>query len=260
MLGGWAGWTSPTQFVACREELHWGGPELRGKARAFQNCCGGSGVHALYAAWKHAARFEGGALRVNLHCDKLLPEAEVRCLQPWQGETTIRLMADCDVYVRVPGFAEASDMEAVSDGKPVARSVTGAYLRIPGRKAGELIRVRYPLPVRTERVVIGNRQPSGPSESHYPLMAGTGPRKRGAPHRYRYDVTWRGDTVVALVPVGRVPRYGYSDFERRRVAIFYGDDGPCRLYRRDHMLSDTPPEPAPLHCDTSPVDHWAAMP
>ncbi|MBI4600952.1 MAG: hypothetical protein HY721_03240 [Planctomycetes bacterium] len=48
MAGGYAGWTSPNHFLAARETLHWGGPELSGKTRAFQNCCGGSGTHAFY--------------------------------------------------------------------------------------------------------------------------------------------------------------------------------------------------------------------
>ena len=58
MVGGYAGWSSPTHILGAKEELHWGGPELRGKARAFQNCCGGSGTHAFFIAWKNAARFD----------------------------------------------------------------------------------------------------------------------------------------------------------------------------------------------------------
>jgi len=73
MVGGYAGWSSPTHILAAKEELHWGGPELRGKTRAFQNCCGGSGTHAFFIAWKNASRFDGGTLSVHLHIDKLLP-------------------------------------------------------------------------------------------------------------------------------------------------------------------------------------------
>lgn len=42
MAGGYSGWTSPTHILAAREELHWGGPELRGKIRAFQRRHGGA--------------------------------------------------------------------------------------------------------------------------------------------------------------------------------------------------------------------------
>jgi len=75
MVGGFAGWSSPTHFLAAKETLnaHWGGPELKNKPRAFQNCCGGSGVHAFFAAWKNVSRYRDGCLSVNLHIDKLLP-------------------------------------------------------------------------------------------------------------------------------------------------------------------------------------------
>ena len=79
MVGGYSGWTSPTHILAAREELHWGGPELRGKTRAIQNCCGGSGTHGLFIVWKNASRFENDTLSVHLHIDKLLPQAEIRC-------------------------------------------------------------------------------------------------------------------------------------------------------------------------------------
>ncbi|MGH7599887.1 MAG: hypothetical protein ACREOI_26325, partial [bacterium] len=56
MLGGYAGWSAPNHLLAYCETLIWGGPELREKIRAFQNCCGGSGTHAFFIAWKNAAR------------------------------------------------------------------------------------------------------------------------------------------------------------------------------------------------------------
>ena len=87
--------------------LHWGGPELRGKTRAIQNCCGGSGTHAFFIVWKNASRFENGTLSVNLHIDKLLPQAEIRCFQPYQGLLTIDLKQACKVRVRIPEFVDA---------------------------------------------------------------------------------------------------------------------------------------------------------
>ncbi|MBM3492803.1 MAG: hypothetical protein FJX72_00560 [Armatimonadetes bacterium] len=256
MLGAYAGWSSPTQFLACRETLHWGGPELRGRTRAFQNCCGGSGTHALYIAWKNAARFDAGVLTVNMHLDKLLPQAEVRCLQPWRGELTVDLKTDCEVRVRTPDFTSVGDMEVLVGGRPVPASPMGCFVRVADRRAGERIVVRYPVPVRAERVSIGNRATVAPAQSHYPLMERPGLGKRGAFRQYRYSVTWKGDTVVRIEPVGRMPRTGYSDFETRRVEVYYGDDGPCRLYRRDHMAGSGSPELSDLTEDASPIDYW----
>ena len=130
MVGGYAGWSSPTHILAAKEYLPWGGPELRSKPRAFQNCCGGSGTHAFFIAWKNSARFDSGTLSVQMHFDKLLPEAEVRCYQPYQGLVTIELKRPCKVCVRIPDFVQPGEMAARSvAGKMSSRQGRGENLR-----------------------------------------------------------------------------------------------------------------------------------
>jgi hypothetical protein len=234
MVGGYSGWTSPTHILAAREELHWGGPELRGKIRAFQNCCGGSGTHAFFIVWKNASRFENGILSVHLHIDKLLPQAEIRCLQPYQGRLTIALKQPCSVRVRIPEFVRAQDMQATSNRGEVQAKVWGNYLEIRDRQAGEILDVHYPVPLWEEEVTIGN------------------PGFR----QYRYHVTWKGDTVVRLVPSDEPPNTGFSDFDGRAVEVYYGKDGPGPLYQREHLLANVEPAPAVVHGDDGALDFW----
>jgi hypothetical protein len=235
MVGGYAGWSSPTHILAARETMvWWGGPELKGKTRAFQNCCGGSGTHALFIAWKNAARFLHGTLSVNLHIDKLLPQAEIRCHQPYKGLLTISLKQACKVRVRIPEFVAAAEIKAQSNRGPIQATPLGNYLELGDRQAGETIEASYPLPVRDEETTIGN------------------PGFR----QYRYRVTWKGDTVVRMTPLGEQPAAGYSDFEKKQVATFYGESGPGRLYQRDEMLKPADPQPAPLHLDDGFGDWW----
>jgi hypothetical protein len=234
MVGGYAGWTSPTHFLAAREGLLWGGPELRGKTRAFQNCCGGSGTHGLFIAWKNAARFDGGVLSINMHIDKLLPQAEIRCYQPYQGKLTIALKQDAKVRVRIPEFVVASQIKATSNGAAVQPQVWGNYVDLGDRKAGEKIEVEYPLSGREESIAVGN--------------AGF--------RQYRYRVTWKGDTVVRLTPVGEQVKTAYSDFDKKQVEVFYGEAGPGRLYQREFMMQPAEPKLAPLHLDDGGLDFW----
>lgn len=256
MIGGYAGWSSPTHFLAAREVLHWGGPELQGKTRAFQNCCGGSGTHAYYIAWKNASRFSDGVLSVNMHIDKLLPQAEVRCFQPYKGLLTIAVKQACDVKARIPDFASRDDMKVSVNGATREFAASGNFLRISGCKAGDKIDVNYPLPTKTDKVTIGNKKSSERSRIWYPLMEKTGKKESGAFNQYTYRVTWVGDTVVRMEPVGRMPKKGYSDFDQRKVDVFYGEEGPGRLYQRDYMLDKLEPTLVPLHMDTSPIDYW----
>jgi hypothetical protein len=255
--GAWAGWSSPNHILAARETLnaHWGGPELKNKTRALQNCCGGSGVHGLFILWKNAARFEDGTLSVNMHLDKLLPQAEIRCDQPYAGRLSITMKQDGLVRVRIPDFARVDDVAVRANGielpkpadpgrrgEPVRNGTgegrpawaVGGFLELGRRPAGDRIEVTYPLPLRAEQVTVGN------------------PGFR----QWRYRMMWKGDTVVRMEPVGNDVRTGYSDFDKKHVEVFYGENGPGQLYRRDGMLRDVRPARAELHQDDGALDFW----
>ena len=234
MVGGYAGWSSPTHILGAREELHWGGPELRGKTRAFQNCCGGSGTHAFFIAWKNASRFDGDTLSVYLHIDKLLPQAEIRCYQPYKGLLTINLKQRCKVRVRIPDLVEPKVIQAKSSKGEVKARVWGNFLELGDHQAGVKLEVSYPVPLHEEDVSIGN------------------PGFR----QYRYHVTWKGDTVVKMMPIGKAAKTGFSDFDHKQVEVYYGTEGPGPLYQRDYLLKDVEPQPAPLHMDDGQLDFW----
>ena len=124
-------------ILAAREELLWGGPELRGKTRATQNCCSGSGTDAFFIVWKNCSRFEHGTLSVHMHIDKLLPQAEIRCYQPYRGLLTIDLKASCKVRVRIPNFANPGEIAAKSSKGEVKLRIWGNYVELGDREAGE---------------------------------------------------------------------------------------------------------------------------
>src|SRR5205814_109925 len=143
----------------------------------------------------------------------LLPEAEIRCHQPYEGLLTVRMLKDSRLQVRVPEFTTAEQMEVRSSAGELTPRPFGNFLDLGDRQAGEVVTLRYPLPVMEEEVTIGN------------------PGFR----QYRYRVTWRGDTVVRMEPIGNDAAKGYSDFERSEVPLFYGAEGPSPLYRREQM-------------------------
>lgn len=236
MVGGFAGWSSPNHILAAGETInaHWGGPKLRDKPRAFQNCCGGSGIHAFFLVWKNAARFEQNCLHIHLHIDKLLPQAEIRCYQPYQGVLQIRLKRPCRVRVRIPDFVKGKNIQVSCNGNTVKTTSCGYYLEIPEHPSGSCLNVRYPLPILEEEVSVGN------------------PGRR----QYSYRVTWKGDTVVALEPTGENSPTGYSEYEKKEITVFYGQTGPCSLYQRDHFLKNDTPRNSTIHIDNGALDYW----
>jgi hypothetical protein len=237
LAGGYAGWSSPTHFLAACETLHWGGPELRGKARVFQNCCGGSGTHGFFIAWENAAAFENGTLSVHLHFDKLLPQAEVRGYQPFEGRLSIRLKADCAVRVRIPEFVEPGALKAEAGGAAVPVRAWGNYAELGRHSRDTTLIITYPLVPRIEEVEIGN-----PGFRHY-----------------RYRVHWRGDMVMAMEPLGEEHSTGYSDFEKKEVPVFYGKQGPGPLYQRAPLPRASRPELTPLRMDEGKLNFWAHL-
>ena len=238
ILGAWAGWSSPNHILAARETLnaHWGGPELKNKVRVLQNCCGGSGMHGLFILWKNAARFEAGTLSVNMHIDKKLPQADIRCEQPYRGLLRIDLRRDSGVRVRVPEFTSAAEMRVRLNGAelPTDAMQFGNFLELRDLCAGDWIEVAYPLPIRTEDIMVGN------------------PGFR----QWRYRATWKGDTVVRMEPVDNEVETAYSDFEKAEVGVYFGRNGPGQLYQRDHMLQEVEPSEAELQPDDGGLDFW----
>lgn len=50
------------------------------------------------------------------------------------------------------------------------------------------------------------------------------PDKVGNPgfRQYRYRVTWKGETVVRMTPLGEQVKSGFSDFDGKPVEVFSG--------------------------------------
>ena len=184
-----------------------------------------------------AARFVDGCLTVNLHIDKLLPQAEIRGYQPYAGLLAIRLKEPCRVMVRIPDFVQAREIEVDIDGKASAVNVWGNYFEIGNCLPGVVITVKYPLPIRSEVIPIQN------------------PGFR----QYHYQVTWKGSTVVRMDPVDNDYAEGYSDFDKKQVPVFYGKDGPGQLYLREDFIENVQPDTiklSPLTIDHGSLDFW----
>ena len=169
--------------------------------------------------------------------DKLLPQAEIRCHHPYQGYLSVALKEPCKVRVRVPDFVEAKDVKVTSNKGEVKAAVENGYLDLGPRQAGEKLELTYPVPVKEEEIAIGN---PGHKQFHY-------------------RVTWKGDTVVRMTPIGeqyKIIHAGWGKDYYSDVEAYYGEEGPGRLYQREYMLSDVVPQPSPLCMDDGKLNFW----
>ena len=234
MKGGYAGWSSPNHYLAYLEVLPDGWIQnesslVVGKYRIAQNCCGGSGSRALFHVWKNILELKDGLLTLNIHMDKKIKEAEVRCYKPYAGITKIILHSDLKLKIRVPSFMQRADITLLVNNENVDFTIVENYICTNKIKNNSVVEFKYPLPVKKETIAIGHN----------------------GCQQYFYDVVWKGDTVIS-VNAHDNPVEGFSQTNNCRVKIFGGESGPGKLYQRNHFNdADINPELFPIkedHC------------
>jgi hypothetical protein len=143
-----------------------------------------------------------------------------------------------DVAIGRLGAADKSLLgESQLAGGDASCRLWGNYLELAGLREGDRVELSYGLPVTTEEVAVGN--------PGYRL--------------WRYRVTWKGDTVVRVEPVGNDVAMAWSDFDKTQRQVYYGHEGPGPLYQREHMLAQAEPRGAELFEDDGMLDLWADL-
>lgn len=144
-------------------------------------CCCGAGARAIYQVWDHAIDFTDGKLRVNLLVNRRSPWAEVQSWLPHQGKVLVTNAKAESASIRLPDYVRQEEVKAHKNGKPSAARAKRGWVELTGLKPGDEVCVEWPL-----RTV----------------------RRRESILKWKFEVTWRGDTVVAISPAGeKVPMY-----------------------------------------------------
>jgi len=143
-----------------------------------EGCCTGSGARALHLVWEHAVEDRADGLYVHLGFSADRKAAEVLGYEPYAGQREVRLRAPRRVLVRLPDYARRDEAELWVDGARRDPLWRGAYADAGYLDAGQVVVLRYPLPIQTEQVEV-NRQP--------------------------LTVQWQGGTVLAVSPEGAAP-------------------------------------------------------
>ena len=140
----------------------------------WMGCCNAHGVHGLYLLWHHAVHAAGTAVRVDMLFDRSTPWADVRSHLPRDGAVEVVMRQGGSLAVRTP--EDVSEHEVAVEAPGRWRWLDG-YVHVDGLATGQVVTIRFPLREQDERVsVLGDQ----------------------------YLVSWRGDTVMAIDPPGRV--------------------------------------------------------
>ncbi|MGH3490595.1 MAG: hypothetical protein ACRDP8_22125 [Actinopolymorphaceae bacterium] len=177
--GAFAGYGAPNDFVA---DVALG----RGHTADVQACCVGSGVRGLFTAWNAIVTGNEDLLRVNLLLTRRSRLVEVVSHLPYEGRVELTLRGDCrELRVRTPpwaGYAKltvtresAAGEVTTASGREPGQWASDGFLRIADVRAGEKVRVCFPMTERTSVEVAAGQE---------------------------FRTSWRGDDVTGISPRG----------------------------------------------------------
>ncbi len=171
VLGGFAGWSQPNDFVS--KVMHeWD----------LYTCCCAQGVRGLFNAWNNTVSISGDRISVNLLLNHHSDAVDVRSWLPHAGKVAVTPRQDSVIRIRVPEWLDARTLSAAEDGQAVELiQPVPLFAQTPMVQAGRTVTFTFPLAefARTETVLDVD-----------------------------YRTYWRGDTVMQIHPQGpRAPLY-----------------------------------------------------
>ncbi|WP_308638013.1 hypothetical protein [Paenibacillus silvisoli] len=164
LYGSWASWSKPGSLDNCNESV--------------EGCCLGAGVRACYLVWDDIVTQKDGVVSVNMALSRNSDWVEVISYQPYEGKLELIVHDAPTLRVRVPDWIDFEDVTvSVDDAVQKPALSADGYIRLEGLQPGQLVQLIYPLTTveKSERV-------SGQD----------------------YNVRWRGDTVVSVMPFGQI--------------------------------------------------------
>jgi len=139
-------------------------------------------MHVLYIAWENIVTEEAGRVYINLLLNKDSDLLEVISYLPYVGKIELIIHKKVSfIYLRIPDWVEREKIQLSITDKDKKQNKqkewAGEYLRINGLKEKSKVKVIFP--IREAKI----------SETIY---------------GEKYTLEWRGDTVVSIMPAGKV--------------------------------------------------------
>jgi hypothetical protein len=171
-LGSFAGWPSAND---------WFNPEVG--PQGIMHCCTPNAARSLYYLWKNMLVFKDGELTLHLLLNRAAVCADVYSYLPYDGQTILKTKKPCDkIMIRMPEWLAEGAVGIVCTVNAEPRPFTWKerYINIGAAKAGDQIRITFPIETRTVKekiagdeytlVIRGNSVVSiDPPGKHYPL-------------------------------------------------------------------------------------------
>jgi hypothetical protein len=163
VIGSFAGWPDANDFV-------------QGRGWSIMHCCTGNGTRALYYVWERILTRRDDTLRVNLLLNRASQWADLDSHVPYAGRVDVRVKQELKLEIRLPEWVQPPEAACAVNGAPRALTFDGRYARVGKVKAGDEVRLTFPIAERSDTVII---------------------------EKHPYTLVRRGNEVVHIDPPGR---------------------------------------------------------
>jgi hypothetical protein len=157
----------------------------------MQGCCADATIRASEAIWSQTVTGDADETRVNLAFNRESPWVKVVSCLPCRGELDVFVKSSRRVLVRVPEWAQKSEVKAFVNQQPKPLVWEGSYVVFDNPGSKEQLTVTYPLRV---------------AEVREPIQG------------VEYTERWRGNTIVHINPPGKwIPMFERPELESEIV-------------------------------------------
>jgi len=192
-VGSFSGWPSANDFV-------------QGTGWSIMHCCTGNATRAVYYVWEQILTRAAGTLRVNLLMNRASRWADVHSHIPYRGRVDVKIKQDLELEIRLAEWVKPEEVRCTVDKEPRDLGFAGRYAQIGEVNAGQTVTFAFPIPERTDRVIIEKRPYTlirrgndvvwiDPPGKNRPLY------QRG--HYRQGETLWK--TVRRFVPAAEIP-------------------------------------------------------
>lgn len=160
---------------------------------SLMQCCAGNAGRSMYYVWDSIVTREGDEVQVNLHLNRASKWLDVNSHLPYEGKVVLKIKDAPQVKVRIPAWTERDQVSCHVNGKGRDLDWAENYIRVQGLTEGDEVTVAFPMCEKTMFREIGDLS---------------------------YKLTIKGNTVIAIDPVGTIyPLYQREFFRKGKAPL-----------------------------------------
>jgi hypothetical protein len=175
---------------------------VRPRTLRWTICCSGNCPPSLYAAWEAIVRYDAGIARINLLMNRASPWLDMDSHLPYEGKVVIRNKSAEKLFVRIPRWVNQDKVRLEVNGKSGSRAWLGRYLFVEHLRAGDHVRIDFPMTETKETYTSKWKAEDMWPESTNP---GSDWKPHDPPDRFTFH--FKGNTVVEVTPRAEGPGY-----------------------------------------------------